>query len=178
MIEIEFKDDEISGGLSRLQAALTDLTPVMQDLGEYFVDSTKQRFMAGTAPDGSPWAPKSEATKATYRRRGDKVDDRPLFGPSGALSSGIFHRAGSDSVAWGSSRIYAGVMQFGAAQGQFGAAMGRTRPSEKRASSQDYFSPIPWGDIPARPFLGLSSEDRDVVLEEIAEWLERSVTGP
>lgn len=164
MIEIEFKDDEISGGLSRLQAALTDLTPVMQDLGEYFVDSTKQRFMAGTAPDGSPWTPKSEVTKATYRRRGDKVDDRPLFGPSGALSSGIFHRAGSDSVAWGSSRIYAGVMHFGAAQGVFGR------------SSRG--GPLPWGDIPARPFLGLSSEDRDVVLDEIAEWLERSVTGP
>ena len=33
MIEIEIKNDKITGALSRLQAALTDMTPVMRGLG-------------------------------------------------------------------------------------------------------------------------------------------------
>ena len=174
MIEIEIKNDSITDMLARLDAALTDMTPVMRDIGEYFVDSTKQRFMAGTAPDGTPWAPKSETTKASYRRRKDSVDDRPLFGPSGDLHRNIFFQADAASVSWGSTSLYSRVMQFGAAQGQFGARMGRTRPSEKRARSQDYFFPIPWGDIPARPFLGISPEDEDFILDELTEWLERA----
>lgn len=177
MIEIEFKDDDIRDGLAGLDAALTDMTPVMRDIGEYFVDSTRQRFAAGSAPDGTPWAPKSETTKAAYRRRGDRVDDRPLFGPSGVLSSTIFYQADSDSVRWGSPMVYAGTMQFGAGQGAFGARMGRTRPSEKRKASQDYFFPIPWGDIPARPFLGISEEDHEAILADLTDWLERAATG-
>ena len=43
MIEFEIKNDEITGALSRLQAALTDMTPVMQDLGEYFATSRTKR---------------------------------------------------------------------------------------------------------------------------------------
>ena len=38
-------------------------------------------------------------------------------------------------------------------------------------------APIPWGDIPARPFVGLSSEDKEAVLETIAEALERAAQG-
>ncbi len=45
----------------------------------------------------------------------------------------------------GSPSIYAGTHQFGAAKGAFG--------------STSKGAPIPWGDIPARPFLGLSDAD-------------------
>jgi len=31
--------------------------------------------------------------------------------------------------------------------------------------------PIPWGDIPARPFLGLSDEDRSGILDIVSEAL-------
>lgn len=55
--------------------------------------------------------------------------------------------------------VYAAVMQGGAAQGAFG----RTSRG----------GPIPWGNIPARPFLGLSDSDRAGVLEIIAEYLGR-----
>ena len=90
--------------------------------------------MAGTAPDGTTWAPKSEVTKAAYRRRGDKVDDRPLFDPNDILNRQIFHRADANSVSWGSNRNYAGVMQFGATKGKFGRS--------------SHGGPIPWGTSP------------------------------
>lgn len=158
MITIELKSDTVSPALDRLAALLDDLTPVMREIGEYLVDSTRQRFPTGTAPDGSRWAPKSPTTLARYgARRSNRVDPRPLFGPSGALSGTIAYDAARDSVSVGSNMIYAAVMQFGAAQGAFG----RTRRN----------APIPWGNIPARPFLGLSVEDEAEILEITGDWI-------
>ena len=157
MAEVVIQNDEITGALARLSAALSDLTPVMQEIGEILLDSTKQRFIQGVAPEGTRWAAKSPATMQAYRRRGDRVDVRPLFGPSGALSSQIFYEAGPDSVRWGSLMIYATTQQFGAAQGAFG-----------RTSRN---GPIPWGRIPARPFLGISAEDQVNILDAITDVL-------
>ena len=178
MIEVEFNEGEqIAALFARLRAHLSDLSPVMQDIGEQQVAATRGRFLAGQAPDGSVWAPKSPATLAAQAARGDRADPRPLFGPSRRLSTEIFYRVapGGASVTIGSSLIYAAVQQYGAAQGQFGARMGRTRPSEKRPQSQDYFFPIPWGDIPARPFLGLSDQGRSDIVAILTEWLESAM---
>lgn len=163
MITIEIKDDAIAEALARVAAALTDMRPVMDDMGEYLVRSTKQRFPESIAPDGTPWAPKSPATIEAYQRRGDPVSFRPLIGPTRALSTTISHEAGSDFVRWGSNRIQAAVMQFGAAEGAFG----------RMANG----SPIPWGAIPARPFLGLSEQDRTAILDIVEEWLDGVAAG-
>jgi phage virion morphogenesis protein len=165
MIRVDLTEDQITAALERLSRSLTNLAPVMQDIGELMVRSTKVRFTEGRAPDGNAWLPKSATTIAAYQARGDRVDFRPLFGPSGRLSSEIFYEVGADgaSVEIGSNMIYSAVMQFGAAQGAFGAtARG---------------SPIPWGPIPARPFLGVSEEDRSNILAAIDEWLEAAVAG-
>lgn len=127
MADVELNDDAFLRTLDKIASELTDMTDLMQDLGELLTDSTKQRFVEGTAPDGTAWAPKSDATIDAYRRREKKgpntrVDFRPLFGPSGRLSSEIFHQADSASVEIGSSLIYSAVQQFGAAKGEFGSA--------------------------------------------------------
>ncbi|MFD1342889.1 phage virion morphogenesis protein [Litorisediminicola beolgyonensis] len=162
MIEVELKDDELQRVLERLSRAVTDMTPAMQDVGELLVDSTRQGFASGASPDGTPWAPKSQATIDAYRRREGKgpnarIDFRPLFGPTGSLSSTIFSQAGPTSVEWGSPMIYAAVMQFGAEKGAFG--------------TMSNGSPIPWGRIPARPYLGLSDEDRSNIAATLEEWI-------
>ncbi len=162
MYTLEINDTAANAALDELAQLLGDMTSPMQDIGEFLTKTTKDRFGAGTSPDGVPWAPKSEVTKEGYRRRGDHVDDRPLFGPSGSLSSLIHYEATPTSVRWGSPMIYAAVMQGGAAQGAFGRTLRG--------------GPIPWGNIPARPFLGLSDSDRAGVLEIIAEYLSGAVT--
>lgn len=157
MIEIEINEDEITAALARVEAALTDMTSLMSMLGEILKASTDRRFIEGQAPDGSIWAPKSATTIATYKRRGDPVSSRPLIGPTKVLSSTIFYEAGPDFVSINSNPIQAAVMQFGAAKGAFGTtARG---------------APIPWGDIPARPFLGVSDEDRASIADQVSEWL-------
>ena len=148
MITIEIKEDEITAALEGLLVHLGGMTKVMQDIGELLMVSTKDRFPKGEAPDGSAWAAKSPVTKGT--------DRRPLFGPTGMLSSQIFYEAGADSVEVGSNLVQAAMMHFGGTKSAF---------------------PHLWGDIPARPFLGVSEDDRTGILETVEEWLARAATG-
>lgn len=160
MIVMELKDDEITAAFARLSAALTTMTPVMEDIGELLTRSTKKRFVAGVDPKGNRWPGKSGTTLDIYLARGDRADPRPLFGPSGRLSSEITYAIGLDrqSVEIGSNQIYAAVMQYGAAKGSLGGG-------------------APWGNIPARPYMGLSDEDRTNILATLDEWLEQATNG-
>lgn len=158
MIKIEINDAAITAALAELAAKLTDMTPIMQDIGEGLTASTKDRFAKGVAPDGTAWAKNSPVTLAR------KKDTRPLFGstPAGAaLHSQIFYEAGQDYVEVGSNKVYAAVQQFGAEKGAFGAFIGKDK------LGRDHFHSIPWGDIPARPFLGVSEDDETEILESI-----------
>ena len=62
MIHIEVIDAEVQAMFVRLRASLTNLRPLMQDIGEHLTETTKQRFQTSTAPDGSPWAPNAQST--------------------------------------------------------------------------------------------------------------------
>lgn len=161
MYSIELNDAEMSAALDRLSARLSDMTPLMQDLGELLVVSTQERVQAGMQPDGQPFAPRSQTTLDRYAELGLSFG-QPL-NQSGEMRGGVFYQAGSDSVEIGSNAIQAAVMQFGAEQGAFGeTARG---------------GPIPWGDIPARPWLGISDDDRTNILAEIEDWLTGAVDG-
>lgn len=148
MIRIEVKDDEVTAALAALSARLANMTPVMQEVGEFLVASTKDRFGRSEAPDGSKWAPKSPVTEGR--------DRRPLFGPSGMLSQQIFAVPGPTSVEVGSNRIQAAMMQFGGTRAAYAHL---------------------WGDIPARPFLGVSETDRAGILAIVGGWLEGAAAG-
>ncbi|MCU0826648.1 MAG: phage virion morphogenesis protein [Tabrizicola sp.] len=155
---IIIQTDEITPALERVWAALENPLPLMQHLGEYFVKSTIDRFPSGRAPDGSVWAPKSPVTIAAQGgRRTNRLDTRPLFGPSGALSSTINYEAFPDRVEWGSPMVYAAMQQFGGSKSAF---------------------PHLWGDIPARPFLGVSAEDEVQVLDIIGDYLSEAAGEP
>ena len=160
MITLEINDGEIDAALNRLARAVTDMTPVMQDIGEELVASTRERFIAGVSPEGAAWAPKSQTTIDAYKRRRQRVDPRPLWGPSGDLNSLFSAHANPDGVIWGTNVLYAAVMHFGAAKG----ALGRTSRG----------GPVPWGTIPARPFLGVSDEDRTGILAALDDWLTQA----
>lgn len=149
MITIEINSDTISAALTSALTALGDLRPIMDDIGEYMTKATKDRFGRGEAPDGSKWVANSPATLAR------KKDTRPLFGETGMLSSQISHEAGSDFVEIGSNRIQAAMMQFGGTKAAF---------------------PHLFGDIPARPFIGVSAEDEANILDIISEALGSALT--
>lgn len=167
-ITITYTDGGVSAYLAQLAARMSDLTPVMQDMGEVLVMSTKARFASGAAPDGAPWAANSPVTvgrylgnyAGMYKKAGGlskkgaarSAGKKPLIGETRRLGSEIHAVATSRSVTVGSSLIYAAVQQFGAAKGSLGP---RT----------------PWGDIPARPYLGLSAADRGQLIDLVQGYL-------
>ncbi|MDK3072760.1 phage virion morphogenesis protein [Sedimentitalea sp. JM2-8] len=175
MIEIEFNTDTLTPALQRVAAALGDMTPVMADIGELLLASTQDRMLRGEQPDGQAFAPRSPVTLERYAALGFSFGG-PLH-LTGEMRGQLATESGSDFARIGSNAIQAVVMQFGASQGAFGAAIGRTRPTDKRPTSQDYFFPIPWGDIPARPFIGISEQDETDILAELEEWLEGQAEG-
>ena len=160
MITIELNDADIERVLSKVSAHLTDMSDLMNEIGEQLEYETKERFDQGVAPDGTAWAPKSQATLDAYKQRGQTVDVRPLFGPNAdgvPLRNSIFRDYGPDFVEIGTNKVYGATMQFGAAKGSFGTDAGG--------------SSIPWGNIPARPYLGISDQDRTNIDATVNEWL-------
>lgn len=143
--------------LQALSSRLADLKPVYEDIGEYAVGATKRRFVAGTEPDGTRWRAKRPATIARYKARGDGNKTRPLIGPSGRLGREVTHNASSAGVEIGSALEYSRVMQEGATKGAFG--------TDKAGH------PLPWGNIPARVWLGLSDADNRNILDIVDEHL-------
>ncbi|WP_054006433.1 phage virion morphogenesis protein [Cypionkella psychrotolerans] len=158
MFTIELKDDQITAALARALAQQDDLSPLTDQIGEILVVSVKDRFKAGESPDGVKWAAKSPVTLAAYgARKSNRIDARPLFGPSGMLNAQIFAETSSDGVLVGSGRVQAAMMQFGGAKAAF---------------------PHLWGNIPARPFLGFSDQDRVNILGEAEDWLMEAFSQP
>ncbi|WP_300534919.1 phage virion morphogenesis protein [uncultured Mameliella sp.] len=166
MITVDVTTDTLRPALAEAEQALSDLTPLLQDIGELMVERTKGNFKTGTAPDGTAWAPRSQTTLDAYAARGDTPKGGPLVGVTRALSTTIAYEVAPGHVDWGSNMIYAAVMQFGAAQGQFGARIGKDK------NGRDFFMTIPWGDIPARPFVGIGPEDENAILDTIEDYLQ------
>lgn len=155
MFNVQFNAGQSREALRRAAEALgqAGMRPAYEEIGEYMIRATEQRFQQGVAPDGTKWAAKRPATLERYKRLGYGSKPRPLI-RSGALAGTVQKFVSPGGVLIGSSLIYSGVMQDGAARGAFGKnARGR---------------PIPWGRIPARVWLGLSAAD-DAAIVAIAD---------
>lgn len=161
-ITVTLDDAEVKTALTRLGTRMSDLSPAMRSIGEKLLQSTRGRIEhGGPAPDGAPWAPLSPVTLARKKGVGKLIE-------RGRLLGSFNYRADAYSVTVGTNVVYAAVHQFGMRRGYAGTGHYKTR----RGSF-----PIPWGDIPARPFLGVSSADRASILDTLTDYLQRSATG-
>ena len=162
-ITVEFDDSQVRAALDALTDAGRDLRPAMMDIGEHLLNSARQRFADEEAPDGAAWAPLSEGTlKAKKRNRGKILTEE------GHLRR-LVAQADSNSVEIGSPFVYAGTHQFGTERGAFGVT--------------SRGSPIPWGDIPARPFLvdaegRLAPDDERAILDIVIDYLRDATASP
>ena len=65
-LTIEHDDTVVLEGLNRLLAATRDMTPLMRDIGEELLNTTRERFNTQTAPDGTPvYPPRGRGTSDT-----------------------------------------------------------------------------------------------------------------
>ncbi len=166
-------DDEIIAAFNRLQSKLQSPTPVLKSIGEHLLNSTDDRFASQIGPDGQKWAPNATTTIQRYvqqKMQGKNpvkkdgtlskkaatlfANKKILQGHTGMLRSQLYYRVTPNGVEIGSPSRYAATQQFGAKKGAFGKG-------------------TPWGDIPARPFLGLSNTDGHAIIDILQDYLEQ-----
>ena len=155
-IDVEIDDRAVVRALNGLAARARDMGPAMRAIAGHLEDGVADALENQAAPDGTPWAPLAESTRG-QRERAGYPPDKPILERTGDLFASVSSRWTPTQAVATVSQVYARVHQFGAEAGEFGAdASGR---------------PLPWGDIPARPFLGLSDDTREAILEDLARHL-------
>lgn len=153
-VQVTVHDAEVLEAFRRLERNAERARPAFDDIGSMLVASTQQRFEAERGPDGAAWPALAESTQKK------RVSKRRLRGSGhmlrvkGHLYNSITHLATDHDVQVGTNRKYAALHQFGGEAGMKnpGAAA-----------------------VPARPFLGVSDEDRDEILRILADHLMEGV---
>lgn len=163
LITITFDSSRVSVALERLAERMSDHGPVLKAIGDALVESTKRRFDTGTSPDGNPWPENSPVTMdlAEKRRTGKsriggekRYGNKPLL-DTGTLKRTINYQVEGDTLYVGTDRFSeewpggAAVLQFGTTH----AGRGNTIT------------------IPARPFLGISVEDENVIEKTVMDYI-------
>ena len=139
--------------LGRLSEASQDVDPILRDIGEHLLTSTKDRFSDEAGPDGRPW----EALDPSYAA--DKARKRPN---AGKLVYDNFLRGTLAYVVSGGELALGTNLPYGARQ-HFG-----------------FVGPDSLGrifDHPARPWLGVSSDDETEIVEILREHLLAADVG-
>jgi phage gpG-like protein len=179
---------EISSAIAQLRRRLDTIQPILKDIGEIYTENTKYRIETQTAPNGRVWPHNSKVTQRlktngikksrgykTFMKQGgggtfrrsigyDVVRPPAIEGPNkrlvwtGKLRESIKYRIGGNTVYVISDVPYATTQQFGASKGEFHTSFAET-------------SFIPWGDIPARPFLGSNKRANEKVSSRLGEYL-------
>lgn len=154
MLDVIIDNSQIGKALDELARRLDDFTTPLNDIGEYLHQSTDERFRQKVAPDGTPWAPLSAVTLA--RKKGPGI-----LREKGTLQDTLRKQVNATELNFGTDRPYGAVHQFGQKKGASGQ-FGKDRP-------------IPWGDIPAREYLGLSGVDEIEIALIIQGYLIESI---
>lgn len=158
-LDVRIEDKAVSAAFTRLISVMGNTTPVMSAIGTGLVGSTHRRFVTQLAPDGTPW----KALHPDYKR--SKRNSRILT-ESGRLRDSINSRPGRDQVTVGTNTIYAAVHQLGAT-------------IKPKAGSHLVFrlaSGIVLAKsvtIPARPYLGISDDDHEMISETVFHFIQR-----
>lgn len=152
-----------------LAERLRDLRPVLREIGEIVRASVLRNFEVGGRP--RRW----KRSRRAERQAGQTLVD------SGRLRQSIATarpRITDRSLTIGTNVKYAAVHQFGARKGSFGARLVRVRSHTRRSrrgvvyvKAHRRYQILPWGDIPARPFMVLQKADVDDIREAVLAYL-------
>lgn len=140
--------------LGQLLARARVLAPLMADVGEALTESTQDRFRTGIAPDGTAWLPLRDGSGRT-----------PLL-DTGAMRDSISPDSGADWV-----EIQAAAKQ--APWHQLGTGPYLILPVNGKALKfgDTFAAKVNHPGLPARPFLGLSLADEQLIQALAAEYL-------
>jgi phage virion morphogenesis protein len=144
----EFDDREFQAVCGEVIARGSRLRPMLAEAGFGLLRSTQARFDTETDPDGIPWAALKPETLA-HKRTDKKLRE------GGYLYGGLGTEAFDDYVDVFADREYAAIHQFG------GTAEMALGPAA----------------VPARPFMGFSKEDAELVLRIARDYISEPFDG-
>ena len=162
-IELQIFDAALKARLARMIAANNDPSKLTAAWANDLLNSVEDVFAA----EGKPrWAALSKVTLERRRKGAGSAKDK-ILQDSGLLAGSIQHgmRSGTDFALLSTDKVYATTMHYGAKQGQFG----RSRLANKHGPSKG--GPLPWGNIPARPFMVLLPEYRAQIVARGLQWV-------
>lgn len=146
-IKITVDNAEVLAGLRAIQTRLGDLSPVMRLVAGVLADVTEEAFATERDPATlTPWQRLEASTIDARTRKG--YWPGKILQQTGLLAASISQDHGSDFASVGSNREYAAIQQLGGKAGRGGSAV-----------------------LPARPYLGLSQDGADEILDLIGNYL-------
>lgn len=167
-LTLKYEDAELQSLASRLEQALrrADFKPLLKDIGGGLRESTVLRFQQSKAPDGSTW-PKSQ--------RALMIGGQTLI-LTGRLRDSIAAIPRATSVEVGTNVEYANAHQFGAVIPPHLIEPRRAKALRIPGVGLRRRVRHPGAEIPARPFLGISSGDEAEISDLTGLWLKRLVS--
>lgn len=135
----------LSDGFDDVATAAGDMTDLMGKIGSVLINGARERIgITNVSPDGVAWPQSLRA----------KEDGGPTLHDTGLLMESINSESAPDHVKVGSNLIYAGVHQSGAT---ITAKNGKGLSFTLANGEQVVVGSV---TIPARPYLGISEEER------------------
>lgn len=107
-IIVDIDTREVDELLRKIDLSISDIQPVLRDIGEYLLRSHDERFRSGVDPKGSPWQELSPAYKARKTKNKDKV-----LVLSGDLMDSLSYNISGSQLSFGTNKLYGATHQFG-----------------------------------------------------------------
>lgn len=144
-IEIKINNKAVNEKLLELAKRGENLRPLMKNIAGIFTDSTEENFKNEGRPN--KWTDLAEITKE--KRKKKKKWPGQILQVSGLFASSVTTECDDNSAIIGSNQPYAAIHQLG----------GRAGKNKKV-------------EIPARPYLYLTDEDYEEILDAAKKYLE------
>lgn len=143
-IEIKIDNKKVEKVLLEIAQKSSNLRPLMKNIAGILADSTEENFKEEGRPK---WKDLSEKTKTARRKTGHYPGQ--ILQVSGQLAMSIATQYDNESAIIGSNKVYAAIHQLGGLAGK-----------NKSVT------------IPARPYLQLTEDDFDEILQETVKFLQ------
>ena len=192
-ISFTLDDDLARSALVRIRGTLVSPADIFHAIGSRLIFSTRQNFEHERTPDGAAWkrlSPRTAAQRIGSGRSSRKRGYSNILIRSGLLQDSVSYNVLSDGVEWGTNSPYGRIHQLGGRVekrerlGKVSLATIRTKgggvrtrfvkPGSKGAVERAVKIRAHSTVIPARPYLGISTADREEIPRIVTKVLEDS----
>lgn len=182
---LEFDNAAVLGAIRAAADALADPALLLDDMGHALRHSVEDRFVSQTGPDGRAW----QALSPAYLRS-KKKNKNKILTLNGYLGGSFTHQVNGNELLVGTNRIYAAIQHFGGQidmpgrvrdiyfkQGSDGT-VGSRFVAKRKSNFAQQVSVGPYTiTIPARPFLGTSTQDEEGLLQIANKYLSNAISN-